>query len=159
MLGRPRESEVGDFLPAVLSWEVAATGELAVLGRGRRLALLLEVRLVDRRRADAVFGAGHEEQRRTLRAPVVDLRHRLRVEGREAGLEERARRARNVVALVDGVRLVSAERVGEAPVELLEREWGFLLQICGVAQRRPGGPQGGVRQPEDALRRAGSECN
>jgi len=44
-------------------------------------------------------------------------------------------------------------------VELLEREGRFLFQICGVAQRGPGGPDRGVRQPEDAFGRAGSEGN
>src|SRR4051812_8999340 len=111
---------------------MTAAGVLAVFCGVRCLALLFEVRLVDRRRADAVFGAGQEEQRRPRRVQVVHLRHRPRVEVREAGLEERARRARDVVALVDGVRLFSAERIGEAPVELLEREGASFFRFAGL---------------------------
>src|SRR5438445_7493372 len=157
MLSSPRESEVSDFLPAVLAGEVAAAGELPVLGGRRRLALLLEVRLVDRRRADAVFGAGDKEQRRPRRVPVVDFRHGVRVEVREPGLEERSRRAGDVVALVDRVRLVTAERVGEAPVELVRGQRRFLFQISWIAQGGPRGSDRRVREPEDTLRRARPE--
>ena len=92
MLGRPREDEVRDLLPAVLPREVAATWVFLVLGGSRRLALLLEVGLVHRRRADAVFSTGGEQERRPRRVPVIDLRRCLRVEVGETGLEEGARR-------------------------------------------------------------------
>src|SRR5207249_7225167 len=101
--------------------------------------------------ADAVFGAGDQEQRRPRRVPVVQLRHGLWVEVREPGLEERPRRARDVVALVDRVRFVTAERVRETPMELLRRQRSFFSQVRGVAQRGPGGPERRVRESEDAF--------
>src|SRR5215208_5137824 len=143
MPSRPRKDEVRDLLPAILSGKVAAARVLLVLcGRGR-VALLLEVGLAHRGRADAVFGTGGEEQRRTRRVLVIDLRNGLRVEVGKAGLEEGARRARDVVALIDGVGIFPAERVREAPLELLGRQGSFLLQIRGLAQGRPGGPKRG----------------
>src|SRR5919201_2360069 len=128
VLGCPGEDVVRDLLPTVLAGEVAAAPVLLVLGRTRRLALLLEVRVVDGRRADAVLRAGHEEQRRSVRIAVVDLRRGVRIEVGVTGLEKRTRRAGDVVALVDGVRIFSAERVGEAPMELLRRERYPLVQ-------------------------------
>src|SRR5436190_18708936 len=137
VLGRPREGVVRDFLPAVLAREVTAARVFLVLGGGRSLVLLLPVGPIDRRRADAVLLAGEEQQRRPLRTPVVDRRHRVRVEVGVAGLEERARRARNVIALVDRIRRFSGERVGEAPVELLLRERRRLVPAERVAKSRP----------------------
>ena len=44
-------------------------------------------------------------------------------------------------------------------MKLLERQRGFLLQICRVAQGGPRGPKRGIRQLQDALWRAGSQCD
>ena len=122
MLGRPGQRQVGDLLPAVLAREVAPTKELAMLGCRRRLPLVLVIRLVHRRRADAVFHTRDEEHGRPRRVVVVDLRGGLRIEVREPGLEERPRRSRDVVTVVDLVRLFSAERVRDELDKLITVE-------------------------------------
>ena len=94
-----------------------------------------------------------EQQRRPCRVLVVHLRRGIRVEVRISGLEERTRRARDVVALVDGLRVRLAERVGEAPVELLVRQRREVVLAERVLQRRPGGAKRRERQLEHALRR------
>ena len=121
-----------------------------VLGRRRRVILLLEVRLVDGRRADPVLGTGDEQQRRPRRVLVVDLRHRLRVEVRETGLEERTRRTRDVVTLVDRVRLFPLSA-------FVKHQWNCSSVSGAPSSDSPGcpgrarGPERRKREPQDTL--------
>ena len=123
--------------------------------RGR--ALLLERRFVDRGRTDSVLGARDEKQGRPVRAPEVDLRHGLRIEVRVARLEERPRRTRDVVAVVHGIRALTAQSVREAPVELLARERHGVVLAQRIAQRGPRGSERRERQLEHPFRRGSVE--
>src|ERR687897_2491424 len=121
VLSCPRKRVVGDLLPAVLpDGKVGAPRELLVVCYGLGVAVVLHVRLVDSGRHEVVLAPRYEEQGRPVLVPEVHVG--VLVTGREVGEgpgPHEAARRRDVVALVDLVRLLAAQSVGEGVVELL----------------------------------------
>ena len=117
----PLKGVVCYLLPAVLSYGVVgAPWELLVVCYGLGVAVVLDVRLVDRGWHEVVIASRYEQQRRPILIPEVDvgvLVARGEV-GRDPAPHEIARRG-NVVAFVDFLRLLLREGVGEGVVELL----------------------------------------
>src|SRR3954468_2934941 len=138
----PLKGVVCDLLPAILAYRVVrASRELLVVCDGVGVAVVLSVRPVERWRHQVVFSTRYEQQGRPILVPEVHVD--ILVSGREVGQgpgpHEAARRW-DVVALVDLVRLLPAQGVGEGVVELLWGEPYGLVAVGGVLEEREEGP-------------------
>src|SRR3712207_2980270 len=120
------------LLPSVLTHGVVRTSrELLVVCNGLDVAVVLDVRLVDRRRHDVVLAPRYEQQRRALFVPEVDVGVLVtRGEVREGPSPHEAARRGDVVALVDLVGLLPTQSIGKAHVELLFGEPNSLVAVC-----------------------------
>ena len=78
------------------------------------------------------------------------------VEVRRGSLEDRLAGTGHCVLLVERLRLVLIERVGEAVVELLVGEGYGPVAVGGVPEHRRGRPQGGHGQRQHAAKRCRS---
>src|SRR5215208_3371163 len=115
VLYSPLKGVVCYLLPSILAYRVVrASRELLVVCNGVGVAVVLGVRLVDRWRHEVVLPTRYEQQGRPILVPEVHVG--LLVTWREVGQRpspyEAARRW-DVVALVDLVRLLPREGVGE----------------------------------------------
>ena len=116
---------------------VRAARELLVVCNGLDVAVVLDVRLVDRRRHDVVLAPRYEEQGRAVFVPEVDVGVLVaRGEVSEGPSPHEAARSGDMVALVDLVGLLPAQSIGEGVVELLFGEPNRLVAVCGVLQDR-----------------------
>jgi hypothetical protein len=141
VLYRPVKGVVCYLLPSVLPHRVVgAIKELPILSDRLGVAVVPDVGLVDRWRHEVVFSTRYEQQRCPVFVPEVDVN--VLVTGSEVGQgpgpHEAARRW-DVVALVDLVRLLPAEGVGEGLVELLWGEADRPVAVGGVLQNREEG--------------------
>src|SRR5215204_1719434 len=118
VLYRPLKGVVCYLLPSVLPHRVVrASRELLIVSDRAGVAVVLGVRLVDRWRHEVVFSTRYEQQRCPVFVPEVDVN--ILVTGREVGegpSPHEAARSGDVVALVDLVRLLPAQSVGEGVV-------------------------------------------
>src|SRR5829696_8056059 len=142
----PLKGVVSDLLPAILPYRVVrASRELLVVCDGLAVTVVLGVRLVYSWRHEVVLPTRYEQQRRPILVPEVHVN--ILVSGREIGEgpgPHEAARSGDVVALVDLVRLLPREGVGEGVVELLWGEANRPVAVCGVPQDGEDGP--GLRQ-------------
>src|SRR5215208_3076864 len=134
----PLKGVVCDLLPAILPYRVVqASRVLLVVCNALDVAAVLDVRLVDRRRHDVVLAPRYEEQGRPLFVAEVDVGVLVaRGEVSQGPSPHEAARSGDVVALVDLVRLLPAQSIGEGHVELLFGEPNRLVAVCGVLQDR-----------------------
>lgn len=93
----------------------------------------------------------HDEQQRRLLRGEVHLGRRLGVEVREGALEQHAGGAGDVVPVVDLLRLLLGQRVGEGVAELLRRERHGFVAVEGIPEHGPRRPQRRQRQPQHPL--------
>src|SRR5215218_9983844 len=138
MLLSPLKGVVCYLLPAFLPHRVVrASLELLVVCNGLDVAVVLDVRLVDRWRHEVVLATCYEQQGRAVFVPEVDVG--VLVAWREVSegpSPHEAARSGDVVALVDLVRLLPAQSVGEGVVELLRSERDGPVAVGWVLQDR-----------------------
>src|SRR2546423_13013726 len=119
VLQRPTEGKIGDLFPSRLpNCVMGAPREFAVRGDRRRFLVLANVGLVDGRRDEVIVATSYEKERRALVLPVVHFRLRMRVQKGERSVPEDARRAGNLVTIVDLSGFNRVELVRERIVEL-----------------------------------------
>src|SRR5215204_4670770 len=157
VLYRPLKGVVRYLLPAILPHrEVRAARELLVVRDALDVAVVLDVRLVDRWRHQVVLAPRYEQQGRPLL--VAEVHVGVLVSWREVGqhrVPHEAARSGDVVALVGLVRVLPAQSVGEGVVELLFGEAHRLVAVGGVPKNREEGPYLRDRGYPDALGRRG----
>src|ERR1700761_2778324 len=137
-----RKRRRGDFLPAAVDRErVPAAGNLSDLGDALVALVPLEGGVGYRPGNRVILLAGDQQQRSAVRVLRVDLRLGPRVEVGRRGLEERQAGRGNGEFLVQLLRLLFADRVGEGVAELVICQRDRAVPVRRVAERRRRGPQ------------------
>src|SRR5436309_6821212 len=148
-----RERLVGDLaLTAVDRERVPAVWDPRDLGDTGVPSLLLVRRVDDCPRHRVILLTGYEQQRAAVGTLAVDLRRGPRIEVGARGLEQRSAGRRDVERLVQLLRLVLAQAVGPAVLELLDAECDGTVPIGGVPEHWRGGLQRGDRKRKHAAK-------
>src|SRR5437870_13694321 len=126
----PGRAVLGELAPTAVDGErVPAAREPLELRDRWRLAICRERALHQDRRHRVVPLPREEQQRAAACVPHVDLRRRLRVEGRRRGLEDDPAWTGHGVPGGELLRLLLGERVGESEAELVLGQGDSALEI------------------------------
>src|SRR6478735_10384803 len=136
------QGRVGDVAPAVVDRQrVTAARDLRDLGDALVALLLLVRRVRDGPRDGVVLLAGDDQQGAPVGVLAVHLHLGPRVEVRAGGLEDGRPGCRHGIGLVQLLRLVLADGVGEGVAELFVGQGDRPVAVRRVGQDRGGGLQ------------------
>src|SRR6478672_12351138 len=146
----------GDLLPAAVDRQrVTTPRNLYDLGYACVVVLQQERRVRDRPWHRVVLLAGDDEQRAAVWVLGVDLHFGPRVEVRGRRLEERCTGRRDRERLVELLRFLLADRVGERVAELLVRERHGTMAVGRVAEDGERRTECGDREGQHTAERSG----
>jgi hypothetical protein len=137
----PVECVVGDLFPSILTKGVVGTAREGLeFSDGRRVLVVLEVRLVQSEWLQVVFASSDQEQRRTVVVFEVDVGVVVtRGEVGEHAVPDEAAGRGDVEVLIDLVGLLFGQRVRESVVELLGGEPDSAMAVGRVLEHGKSG--------------------